>query len=90
MNKRIATTVKVEETIYDELKVLGVRHKLTLQGLVEKAVYLYVNDIAFREVINNFIFPTTSGIELPQTCSWNDTPENTLTASFFNFSTTKE
>ena len=61
MNKRIATTVKVENTLYDDFKILGVRHKLTLQGLVEKAVYRYVNEIEFRDSINNFIFPITSG-----------------------------
>jgi hypothetical protein len=89
MNKRIATTVKVEETIYDDFKVLGVRHKLTLQGLMEKSVYLYVNDDSFREIINSFILPITSGAEFPQTCSW-ITPGTTLTASFFQISTTKE
>lgn len=68
MSKKVATTVKVEDTLYDDFKVLGVRHKLTLQGLVEKTVYRYVNEDAFRESINNFNLPivvalaTTSSI----------------------------
>lgn len=78
MNKKIATTVKVEETLYDDFKVLGVRHKLTLQGLVEKSIYLYVNDHSVRELINGFILPITSGAEFPQT---------SLTSSLFEFPT---
>ncbi len=57
MSKKIATTVKVEDALYDDFKILGVRHKLTLQGLVEKTVYRYVNEDAFRENINNFNLP---------------------------------
>lgn len=54
---KVATTVKVESSLYDEFKVLGVRYKLSLQGLVERTVYRYVNEDAFREGINNFILP---------------------------------
>jgi len=55
--KKVATTVKVENTLYDQFKIFGIRHKLTLQGLVEKTVYRYVNDDTFRNDINNFIVP---------------------------------
>lgn len=61
MKNKVATTVKVESTLYDDFKILGVRHKLTLQGLVERTVYRYVNEEAFRDGINNFILPVTSG-----------------------------
>ena len=54
---KIATTVKVESSLYDEFKVLGVRHKLSLQGLVERTIYRYVREDLFREGINNFILP---------------------------------
>ena len=58
MNKnKVATTVKVESTLYDEFKVLGVRHKLTLQGLVEKTVFRYVREEVFRIDMNNFNLP---------------------------------
>lgn len=62
MKNKVATTVKVESILYDEFKVLGVRHKLTLQGLMEKTVFRYVNEERFREEINNFILPVTTTI----------------------------
>ena len=54
-----ATTVKLSDTLYDEFKVLGIRHhKLTLQDFVEKCVTLYVSDepfsASFRDIIDNF------------------------------------
>jgi len=58
--KKVATTVKVDPTLYDEFKVLGVRHKLTLQGLIEKTVYRYVNEEAFRNGMNTFNSPSFS------------------------------
>ena len=77
MNRRVSTTVKVEETLYNDFKVLGVRHKLTLQGLVERVIYRYVNEDDFRDAINNFILPITSGAEFP----------SRISASVFNIST---
>jgi len=62
MKNKVATTVKVESALYDEFKILGVRHKLTLQGLVEKTVFRYVNEEGFRDGINAFILPVTSGV----------------------------
>lgn len=59
MKNKVATTVKVEHSLYDEFKVLGVKHKLTLQGLLEKTIYRYVHDDAFRESINCFNIPLT-------------------------------
>ena len=57
---KVATTVKVQDTLYDEFKVLGVRYKLTLQGLVEKAVYRYVKEDGFRNDLNSFVIPPLS------------------------------
>lgn len=57
--KKVATTVKVENTLYDQFKIFGIRHKLTLQGLVEKTIYRYVNEDKFRDELNNFIVPVT-------------------------------
>ena len=54
IKNKVATTVKVEPTLYDEFKVLGVRYKLTLQGLVEKTVYRYVREEIFRNDMNSF------------------------------------
>lgn len=58
--KKVATTVKVENTLYDQFKILGIRHKLTLQGLVERAVYRYVNEDVFRAEINGFALPISA------------------------------
>jgi len=54
---KVPTTVKVDSNLYDELKVLSVRHKYTLQSFVEKCIYFYVNDLTFRETLNNFRIP---------------------------------
>lgn len=62
MKNKVATTVKVENALYDEFKVLGVRHKLTLQGLVEKTVFRYVNEEAFRNAINAFNIPFVADV----------------------------
>ena len=69
MKNKVATTVKVESSLYDEFKILGVRHKLTLQGLVEKTVFRYVNEGTFRDSINAFILPITTGAVLTATSS---------------------
>lgn len=54
MKTKIATTVKIEPDLYDEFKVLGIRYRLTLQTLVERCVFRYVNDEPFRSDINNY------------------------------------
>lgn len=60
--KKIPTTVKVEEQLYNEFKVLGIRHKLTLQGLVERSIYRYVHEEGFRKEINNFSPPVVGSL----------------------------
>lgn len=60
MNKKVATTVKVETTLYDQFKIFGIRHKLTLQGLVEKTVFRYVTDDKYRDELNNYVLPIPS------------------------------
>lgn len=56
--EKVATTVKVENALYDEFKILGVRYKLTLQGLVEKTVFRYVKEEVFRNDMNAFTLTT--------------------------------
>lgn len=58
MKDKVATTVKVENALYDEFKILGVRYKLTLQGLVEKTVFRYVKEEVFRADMNAFSIST--------------------------------
>jgi hypothetical protein len=58
---KVATTVKVEPTLYDEFKILGIHYKITLQGLVEKTVFRYVKEDAFRNELNSFTIPYITG-----------------------------
>ena len=61
MKEKIATTVKIEPSLYDEFKILGIRYRLTLQGLVERCVFRYVKEDVFRTDINNFLVPVMTG-----------------------------
>jgi len=56
-SNKISTTVKVDTMLYDDLKILRVRHKFTLQDFVEKCIYLYIHENSFRETVNNFNMP---------------------------------
>lgn len=68
MKNRTATTIKIESTLYDDFKILGIRHKISLQNLVERCIYRYVKEEEFRKSINDFILPLF--------------PESETTASF--------
>jgi hypothetical protein len=57
MINKIATTIKITPDLYDNFKILGVRHKITLQKLIERTIYRYVNEEVFRNDINNFYIP---------------------------------
>ena len=70
MKIKTATTVKIEKSLYDSFKILGIQNNLTLQTFVEKCVHLYVGNTSysssFRNIVNNFIVPvlsTTSSFE---------------------------
>lgn len=54
---KVATTVKIPASLYDEFKILGIRHKISLQTLVEKCVNLFVSDEAFRITIASYSIP---------------------------------
>lgn len=55
---KVATTVKIPEPLYDELKILGIRHKISLQTLVEKCIRLFVSNTevscSFRQTVLSF------------------------------------
>jgi hypothetical protein len=65
MKSKTATTVKIEKSLYDSFKILGIQNNLTLQTFVEKCVNLYVGDTSssssFRALVNDFTIPTLSG-----------------------------
>lgn len=58
--KKTATTVKIEKALYDDFKVLGVRHKLTLQDFVERCVYLFVKDDEWKNQFTGKFQPSGS------------------------------
>ena len=64
MKTKTATTVKIEKSLYDSFKILGIQNNLTLQTFVEKCVHLYVGDnshsSSFRTIVNNFVVPVLS------------------------------
>ena len=64
MKTKTATTVKIEKSLYDNFKILGIQNNLTLQTFVEKCVHLYVGDTtsssSFRTLVNTFVVPVLS------------------------------
>ena len=58
--KKTATTIKIREDLYADFKVLGVRHRMTLQDFAERCVYLFVNNKDWRESFNGQFAPSGS------------------------------
>lgn len=59
-DKITTTTIKIENSLYDEFKTLNIRKKFYLKDLVIKAMYLYVYDEEFRNKLYNFNIPKLS------------------------------
>ena len=57
MKDKIATTVKIEKSLYDSFKILGIQNNISLQTFVEKCVCLYVTDKTFREMAHSYKIP---------------------------------
>jgi hypothetical protein len=47
------TSVKVEEILFQEFKEECVKYKFTLQKLVDRSIFLYLTDEAFRNRLHN-------------------------------------
>jgi|TARA_R110000803_G_scaffold160148_2_gene224152 hypothetical protein len=47
------TSVKLDETMFEEFKVSCVRHKFSFQKLSERAIHLYLTDEDFRKRIHS-------------------------------------
>ena len=60
LGENLAEYTKNKFSLYDNFKILGIRHKITLQGLIEKTVHQYVNDESYRESINCLILPISA------------------------------
>ena len=55
------TSVKVNDTLFDEFKVLCVRTKFSLQKLVDRSIHLYLTDDEFRKQLHNHTNLSLSG-----------------------------
>jgi hypothetical protein len=47
------TSVEVQEDLYQEFKVECIRYKFSFQKLADRALFLYITDKAFRELIHS-------------------------------------
>lgn len=46
------TTVKIFKDKYDSFKVSGIQSGMTLQKLVNRSIYLYLNDVDYKNKID--------------------------------------
>ena len=51
-SKRVITSVKIPETLYEDFKVTSVKTKINLQDIVERSMYLYMTDNNYRMKIH--------------------------------------
>jgi hypothetical protein len=61
MDKNKLTSVKVNEELFEEFKVLCVRTKFSLQKLVDRSIHLYLTDDDFRKKLHNHTTLSLSG-----------------------------
>ena len=54
------TTVKVDNGLYESFKIQNIKSKFHLQDLVNRAMYLYLNDKDFKDKLYNLIIPVLS------------------------------
>jgi len=64
MNKLHLTSVKVLKDLYKEFKYEALKSDQTLQKVVNRSLFKYVNDSTFREQIDEEISLTISGSNL--------------------------
>lgn len=50
--KQTLTSVKVNEELFHEFKIYCVKHKFSLQKLVDRSIYLYLKDKEYQKTIN--------------------------------------
>jgi len=55
------TSVKVNEELFEEFKVLCVRTKFSLQKLVDRSIHLYLTEDDFRKKLHNHSNLSLSG-----------------------------
>lgn len=50
--KRVITSVKIPQVLYEDFKVTSVKTKMNLQDIVERSIYMYLTDSKFRQSIH--------------------------------------
>ena len=61
MEKNKLTSVKVNEELFEEFKILCVRTKFSLQKLVDRSIHLYLTDEDYKKQLHNHINLAISG-----------------------------
>jgi len=51
-SKRVITSVKIPQTLYEDFKVTSVKTKMSLQDIVERAMFMYLTDSGFRQSLH--------------------------------------
>lgn len=51
-SKRVITSVKIPEVLYEDFKVTSIKTKMNLQDIVERAMFMYLTDSHFRKTIH--------------------------------------
>lgn len=67
-NEIVSTTVKLNKLLYNEFKILGIRHGLSLKEFVERSMHMYASSPYFRNNLNAYIL-TPLNISCPTTGS---------------------
>ena len=58
------TSVKVNEELFEEFKVMCVRTKFSLQKLVDRSIHLYLTEDEFRKQIHSHTNLSLSGSQI--------------------------
>ena len=53
MDSKKLTSVKVEEELLQQFKEQCIRHKFSLQKLVDRAIFLYLTEEEFKQRLHN-------------------------------------
>jgi hypothetical protein len=61
MEKNKLTSVKVNEELFEEFKILCVRTKFSLQKLVDRSIHLYLSDEDYKKQLHNHTNLALSG-----------------------------
>ena len=51
-SKRVITSVKIPQVLYEDFKVTTVKTKMSLQDIVERTMFMYLTDSGFRQSIH--------------------------------------